>query len=218
MADPIGYSVSYSFSGWQASNPALPLPGQRVDDELANVSTSIATLVTSVTSIRRSDGLLKNGLVGVDQLSADLLARLDNIQSVTFIDISPTALASQVEAESGVNNDKLMTPLRVVNTLDSKRAFASQGEAQAGSISDKVVSPLRVKDAVEALRAFASEAEAEAGTALDKVMSPGRTNDYVDTRIPGRDGSDAESHGGGGPRQLRPDLCRRDGLFAAGGR
>lgn len=184
MADPIGYSVSYSFSGWQANNPSLPLPAGSVDNEFSNVSASIATLVDAVVSIRRSDGMLKNGLVGPDQLSPDLLARMDNIQSVTFIDISPTAIATQVEAEAGVANDKLMTPLRVVNTIDAKRQFASQGEAQAGVSADKVMSPLRTADALSALRPFASQAEAEAGSVTDKTMSPLRVKEYVDTRIP----------------------------------
>lgn len=72
MPDPIKYQPSYSFSGWQANNPTRPLPGPRVDDELANIATSLGETVDALAQIRRSDGGLVNGIVGPDALSAAL--------------------------------------------------------------------------------------------------------------------------------------------------
>jgi len=72
MADPTSYLPSYSFSGWQASNPARPLPAQRVDDELANVSRSINETIAGLKNVRRSDGQLANRSVGPDQLATSL--------------------------------------------------------------------------------------------------------------------------------------------------
>ena len=94
MPDPIGYSATFNFAGYQAQNPTRPLPGLSLDVELANVSAAIASLIDAVVSVRRSDGRLANGVVGVDQIDSDLLARLNNIQAATFLDISPTTLAT----------------------------------------------------------------------------------------------------------------------------
>ncbi len=77
MADPTEYDRGYSFAGFQASNPQTPLPGNKVDGELANVETAIASLVSAVKDIRRSDGKLKNGIVTADSLSAELAIGVD---------------------------------------------------------------------------------------------------------------------------------------------
>jgi hypothetical protein len=72
MADPTPYAVSYSFSGFQANNPSTPLPAPKVDAELANIATAVASLVTGVTDIRCSDGALNNGIVTFDSLTLAL--------------------------------------------------------------------------------------------------------------------------------------------------
>ncbi|MBN9455290.1 MAG: hypothetical protein J0I54_01555 [Bosea sp.] len=77
MADPTGYVRDYSFSGFQASNPQTPLPGQKVDNELANVETSIETLVASVKDLRRSDGALRNGIVTAEALAPGVATGLN---------------------------------------------------------------------------------------------------------------------------------------------
>ncbi|HRP25407.1 hypothetical protein [Thauera sp.] len=76
MADPTPYAVSYSFSGFQATSPNSPLPAPRVDDEYANIATSIGTLVGAVTDVRREDGALKNSIVTVDSLHPSVGVRL----------------------------------------------------------------------------------------------------------------------------------------------
>ena len=72
MADPTKYTISYSFSGWQASNPAKPLPAQHVDDQFAGIQTSIGQLVDAVKDVRRSDGKLKNASVTIDSLADEV--------------------------------------------------------------------------------------------------------------------------------------------------
>jgi hypothetical protein len=76
MADPIPYVVTYSFSGFQATSPASPLPAPQVDDEYANIATSIGSLVAGLMDVRRSDGALKNGIVTIESLSTAVGARL----------------------------------------------------------------------------------------------------------------------------------------------
>lgn len=77
MADPTKFIPGYSYSGWQASNPTKPLPAPQVDNDFANVATSIDEIVDAIMDVRRSDGALKNGIVTADSLSEDLLIGLE---------------------------------------------------------------------------------------------------------------------------------------------
>lgn len=74
MSDPTIYVPSYSFSGWQATNPSKPLPAPQVDNELANVSLSLTETIDALKDIRRSDGKLVNQVVTFESLDNDLRA------------------------------------------------------------------------------------------------------------------------------------------------
>lgn len=72
MSNPPPYLPSFSFSGYQQTNPTSPLPGPMVDNELANVSDSLNTTITALFSVRRSDGALQNGIVTPESLASDI--------------------------------------------------------------------------------------------------------------------------------------------------
>lgn len=72
MADPTTFEVSYSFAGYQAMNPADPLPAMPLDTQFADIALSITETVEALKDIRREDGELANGIVGPDQLSPAL--------------------------------------------------------------------------------------------------------------------------------------------------
>lgn len=74
MANPNPYNPSYSFSDWQTSNPAKPLPAPQIDNELANISSSLNAAITALNQVRRSDGKLANGIVTFESLNNDLKA------------------------------------------------------------------------------------------------------------------------------------------------
>ncbi len=153
MANPTPYTVSYSFSGWQALNPGRPLPAAQVDLQFAAIETATEDLATAVMSIRRADGGLQNGVVTWDGLNDDLKALLQTADPrVTVAELNPSAFASTAEAQAGVANDRIMTPLRVSEALATLRAYASQVEAEAGVENTKVVTSLRVKQALSAQR------------------------------------------------------------------
>lgn len=59
------------------------------------------------------------------------------------------SLASQAEAEAGVENTKVMTSLRVNQATTAR--LASQAEAEAGSDATKLMTPQRVAQAIAAL-------------------------------------------------------------------
>lgn len=186
MSDPTPYVVSYSFAGYQALNPDQPLPAAEVDVEFNAISSTLDTVIGALAQVRRSDGNLQNGVVSWDGLSDDVKARFGDLGQVTVGDLNAGAFASQVEAETGVANDKLMTPLRAKQAVDSYRAFATQSQAQVATNNTTVVTPLRVREALDTLRAFASQAEAEAGTDNAKVLTALRTAQAIDARRPAR--------------------------------
>lgn len=72
MATPRRYTKGTSFSGYQATNPNRPLPGPSLDNELANIETSVNEAISALGDIRRDDGFLRNGIVTRDALSPDL--------------------------------------------------------------------------------------------------------------------------------------------------
>jgi hypothetical protein len=71
MADPISYSRTFSFTGYQTATPQNPLPGVNVDVELDEIAGAVGSLVAAVQDVRRSDGKLQNGSVTKDALSPD---------------------------------------------------------------------------------------------------------------------------------------------------
>lgn len=102
MADPTPYAVEYSFSGWQATNPSRPLPGASVDNELANIATSIDEIIDALIGVRRSDGALQNSIVTYDSLDAEMQAQIGVglADAVDDVAASAAAAAASVVAAS----------------------------------------------------------------------------------------------------------------------
>lgn len=101
MADPTGYLPEYSFANFQANAPTTPLPGIKVDGELADISEAIAGLVSSIRDVRRSDGTLKNGIVTLDSLGVGVLAGLANLDAgaAALLDAAIAAIQSNVDGD-----------------------------------------------------------------------------------------------------------------------
>ncbi len=75
---------------------------------------------------------------------------LDRVQTgqdvATIATTIDNRLATQAEAEAGVNSSKLMSPLRTYQ--QSTARLASQAVAEAGVDNDKLMSPLRTKQSI----------------------------------------------------------------------
>ena len=74
MADPTKYSRGYGFANYQATLPNKPLPGVQLDVQLDDISASLGGAIDAIKDIRRADGLLQNGVVSPDSLSATLIS------------------------------------------------------------------------------------------------------------------------------------------------
>lgn len=57
---PTPYTRSYSFTGWQVSNPNDPLRGNYVDQQLDNIATSLSATISRLNEIQRDDGAIRD--------------------------------------------------------------------------------------------------------------------------------------------------------------
>lgn len=150
MSDPTKYTPGFSFSGYQASNPTKPLPGPRVDDEFANVATSIGQTVDALADIRRADGKLQNGLVTTDSLSS----------AIIFAENPPT------QWEPGVG----YTPPQIVaygNSVYRCLIAHTSTTFDADLAASKWEEVIRMQDAIDAADAAEASATAAAASAQD---------------------------------------------------
>lgn len=136
------------------------------------------------------------------------------ISPATFQQGVTNRQASQVEAEAGIDNVKLMTALRVaqaIAALGQNLLAASQAEAEAGVENTKYVTSLRVAQAIAALGqslTLASQAEAEAGVENTKYMTPLRVAEAIAALGGGG--------GGGGLQYVAPSISGTQTDYAIG--
>lgn len=72
MAQPTPYEPDYDFSDYQSTHPSDPLPGDKVDIELAAIQLTTDEILENLALIQRDDGALANNSVGIDQLKAEV--------------------------------------------------------------------------------------------------------------------------------------------------
>lgn len=66
MTQPVAYTRIFDFTGYQASNPSTPLPGNQVDAELNALKLTTDQIRTNLAIIQRDDTLLGNATVHPD--------------------------------------------------------------------------------------------------------------------------------------------------------
>lgn len=128
MADPLKYTINYSFSDYQASNPTTPLPADEVDTELAEIQNSIDTIVEAIKDVRRSDGALKNLIVTYDSLSLQLRALLGG----NIIGFNPTTVT--VTDDFTVDADTMEAALVIVDSVSPVTISLPNDMAVMGSV------------------------------------------------------------------------------------
>ena len=77
MAQPRDYTRQFNFNDFQATSPADPLPGVRVDAELNAVKLTLDDLNTNIAKIQRDDGKLGNQAVHKDAFDPGALALIN---------------------------------------------------------------------------------------------------------------------------------------------
>lgn len=77
-ASPSPYNPQYNFTLFQENNPNTPLPATQIDNELANIATSINETETRLALIQDDDGGLRGGIVTLSSLSPEVAGLLSS--------------------------------------------------------------------------------------------------------------------------------------------
>jgi hypothetical protein len=135
---------------------AIPFNKADLDTEFENIGEALRHLTALVQALLRDDWSLLDGIVTPESLSSDTTAQLSggggNIDALTLLGnalsesgpataltvaevlaLLETGFATQPEAEAGLVDDKLMSPLRVA------QAIAALAEGGAGGMTGEVV-------------------------------------------------------------------------------
>jgi hypothetical protein len=139
MANPTPYTPQTSFAAFQANNPTGPLPAMALDTELTYIKTSIASLVSALEDVRRSDGALNNGIVTAFSLGAGLTTPIGAFPaSPTFETLTLIPVAGQADQIVGpglvVDRTGVISAAAIITSAGA--AFAGFLTARGASISD----------------------------------------------------------------------------------
>lgn len=183
MADPQLYTVSYSFGGFQASNPSTSLPATPLDNELADIAAAVAALVNAVKDVRRSDGALKNKIVTFDSLEDGIQFLLDPTNG----QLVAAAVASAQAAQAAVAGSATAAGTSATNAAASAAAAAASANSVNFSLFLSKAGNLAGLGSV-----VTSRANLGLGTAavLDVGTAPGQIVQLDgSSKLPGVDGS-----------------------------
>ncbi|WP_316977272.1 carbohydrate-binding protein [Shumkonia mesophila] len=162
MAQPPAYTPAYNFSDYQTSNPADPLPGNRLDIELAAVKTTTDGIRTNLALIQRDDGAIANQVVTPDSFTAASLALIGGSWAPRGAWATTTAYAvGDVVSNSG--NSYVCAVAHTAGTFATDLAASKWLIIEAGSyaaddiVYDNGVSALAATDVQAAIDELASE-------------------------------------------------------------
>lgn len=127
MADPTLYTVSYSFSDFQSNSPTTPLPAPRVDIELANIATAVASLVAAAKDLRNADGTLKNNVVTFNSLALGLQLTFDPTNGAL---VAAAVLGAQASAAAALASQNAAG-----TSATNSAASAAAAAVSAGSVN-----------------------------------------------------------------------------------
>jgi hypothetical protein len=164
MADPTKYGRDYSFTGYQANNPADPLPGNKVDTELDNVASSLEETIDALADVRRSDGALKNGIVTEDSLADDVLQVFQ--EQVDAATEQAEAAAASASAASGFATTAEEHKDASAASAATASSAAGTATTKAGEASDSADAAEGFRDEAEGFKNDAEAAQAAAETAV----------------------------------------------------
>jgi hypothetical protein len=164
MADPTKYGRDYSFTGYQANNPADPLPGNKVDAELDNVAQSLEETIDALADVRRSDGGLKNEIVTEESLAPEVLEVFqDQVDAATE---QAEAAATSASAAATSASAAASSATAASGSASAASSSASAASTSASTASSKASEASGHADDAEAAQAAAETAQAAAETAV----------------------------------------------------
>jgi len=129
MPYPTKYTRQYGFQGYQDANPSRPLPGDKVDADYNAVALSSDEVVEFLKLHTRSDGLLKNGVVSMDSLGADVLS------AIALGDANAQASAVAVTPAGGITATNVQDALEDLDAALAGAGAVSSVFGRTGAIT-----------------------------------------------------------------------------------
>ena len=129
MPYPTKYTRQYGFQGYQDANPSRPLPGDKVDYDLNTVALSSDEVVEFLKLHTRSDGLLKNGVVSMDSLGADVLS------AIALGDAEALASAVAVTPAGGITATNVQDALEELDAALAGAGAVSSVFGRTGAVT-----------------------------------------------------------------------------------
>jgi hypothetical protein len=170
MAQPTPYNRAFNFADFQSENPANPLPGARVDEELSRVKLTTDQIRAALRLLQRDDTALANNSVGIDQLKAEVQIGVNpptawatekNYVARDTVFESSNFYLCEVSHVSGVFNDDLLA-----GKWTKIASFEAATSAASVSFNDAAsdLGAATTQAAIDALKALHD--------ALDAALSP----------------------------------------------
>lgn len=175
MSTPTKYTRSYSFSGYQATNPSQPLPAPQVDNELENIEQSLGEAIDAVNDVRRADGALVNGIVTLDSLADEVR---DDIGEGATASAAAAAASAVASANSAIASEDSADASASSATAAANSAAAAQGSANSAAAARNAAENARddaivMKNGADEARDFAAQwASAPENTPVDDGVNP----------------------------------------------
>jgi hypothetical protein len=174
---PTPYDRSYNFTDFQTTNPTTPLPGNKVDQELNNVRTSLNATISRLSEIQRDDGKVRDSALNLDTIAQAVSPQV----SIAATQAISAAGATQVAAVNSAGS----TQIAAVNAAGSSitgtasaaaasasaaatsasvaGANANTAQAQANNASTQVTLAVQAKNQAGVYSAQASQSATAAG-------------------------------------------------------
>ena len=170
-AQPIPPARGYSFTDWQVNNPTAPPPGDKIDSEFDRTNQSVAdTLEWAGTSLN-TDGSLRDGSVGENQLVPGLF---DDIASDAVAEVQP--LVDQAHASAGAAAVSATSAQAAAVTAQTQAAVALN--AATGAAGARTQAQSSATTALNAQNMAANSATAAGNSANHAAGDAALSQDY----------------------------------------
>jgi hypothetical protein len=172
-AQPAPPSRLYSFTGWQASNPTAPPPGDRMDADYDNTNTALTQTLSWAATSLNTDGTLKAGSVGQSQMVSGLF---DDIAQDIIDEVQPLVDQAQGYAASAAGSS---TTAQAASAAADASNTAAQGAATTATAA--ATTAITARDTAQGYATTAQTAATQAQNAdNDAQGAAALAQDYAD--------------------------------------
>jgi hypothetical protein len=177
----------YSFTDWQVNNPTAPHPGDKLDSEYDNSNQSISATITWASTSLNTDGTVRDGIIGNNQLvpglfdsvANDAIAEVQPLvdQAQSYADAAGTS-ASDAETAATAAGNQNTAAQGAANTATTSAASATQ------SASTAQLQAMAAQNAASAAANADNHATGEAAAASDYAVLTQAWAEHMPDTIP----------------------------------